>query len=283
VTDVVPTPTATREQWHDPDALQKDLDTAKEMTAGPVPLIPSSVDPIFELPRGIMHNGTWQTKTVVRELNGMDEEAMSRVKEPAEVYDIVLALATVRIGELDLESLPLPERQGHLHQLLIGERDLLYLAIIKATYGSRKELRYRCQNPECNEEQDLFLDLDADFAPRQVDDIQRTEFTYTTSKGDVISYRAAIGSDQLESLKRRTATMAEQNTILLSRCIKEVNGRLVVDPMDYARRMPMRDRLALLGELVERQPTFDLSVTIECVACRQEQVIPLGWGDLFRP
>jgi hypothetical protein len=69
---------------------------------------------------------------------------------------------------------------------------------------------------------------------------------------------------------------------LLSRCIKEVNGRLVVDPMDYARRLPMRDRLALVGELVERQPTFDLSVTIECVACRQEQVIPLGWGDLFR-
>ena len=129
----------------------------------------------------------------------------------------------------------------------------------------------------------LILTISNDFKPRVVPEVDRTEFHYQTSKGADIAYRPAIGADQIEALNRKGASPAEQNTIIHSRCIKTVDGQLVINPLDFARAMPMRDRTALLDLLIERQPTVDLSVTINCAVCREEQTISLGWGDLFRP
>jgi hypothetical protein len=278
VTDVIPTPTGQQKSLAE---IEADLDRAKRETAGPVPLIQSSMEPTLELPRGLFANGIWQRQVTVRELTGMDEESLSRSKSLMESYDLVLSLGTVRIGDIEVGSLPLAERQGHLQQLLIGERDQIYIAVVQATYGDTKTTRFRC--PSCDEQQDLILTLSEDFKPKPVLDADKTEFTYTTSKGDVIVYRPAIGADQIEALSRKGALMAEQNTIMLSRCIKSVNGHPPVDPMQYARALGMRDRNALMEGLLEHQPMVDLTVTINCIACREEQVLPLGWGDIFRP
>jgi hypothetical protein len=279
---VLPTPTGQRTDATSAD-LQADLLKAKEMTAGPVPLIQVGADPFVELPRGLNVNGTWQRQAMVRELTGIDEEEMSRVKDVTEMYDTVLALGTVRLGEIDLESLPFPERQGHLQQLLLGERDHLYIAIIRATYGDRKALTYTCQNESCGEKQELTLILSEDFKPKVVEDIFETEFTYVSGKGHRIKYRPAVGADQIEALRKRSASMAEQNSIILSRCIKTIDDQLLIDPLRAARELPMKDRHELLTLLVQRQPSVDMSVTIKCVACREEQTISLGWGDIFRP
>jgi hypothetical protein len=285
VTDVIPTPAGVADDVaefvKEHTDQQADIAKAKEATAGPVPLIQDSVDPHVDLPRGLMHNGSWNTRAVVRELTGMDEEAMARVKDITEIYDTVLALGTTRIGEVDLAALPLVERQGLVQQLLLGERDMLYVGIIRMTYGDRKTMILTC--PNCNERQELIVTLSEDFKVTEVDDVAQTEFDYTSSKGDQIRYRPAVGADQMEALRRKGASMAEQNSILLSRCIKTVNGDLVVNPMDYARRLPLRDRHALLGALIEHQPSVDMTVTVDCVACREEQTIALGWGDLFQP
>jgi hypothetical protein len=285
VTDTLPTPgTSDVEQFvkeHTAADPAADLAKAKEMTAGPVPLIQDSVDPHVDLPRGLMFNGSWNTRAVVRELTGMDEEAMARVKDITEIYDTVLALGTVRIGEADLASRPLPERQGLLQQLLLGERDQLYVGIVRMTYGDRKTMNFTC--PMCKEEQELTVTLSEDFVINTVDDVQQTEFTFVTSKGDTIVYRPAVGADQMEALRRKNASMAEQNTILISRCVKTVNGDLVVDPTGYARKLPLRDRHAFLADLISHQPSVDMTVTVDCVACREEQTIALGWADLFQP
>ena len=83
----------------------------------------------------------------------------------------------------------------------------------------------------------------------------QTEFDFISSKGDKVCFRPAVGADQIEALRRKGASMAEQNSILLSRCIKTVNGDLVVNPMDYARKLPLRDRHALLG-CADRAPAL---------------------------
>src|SRR6185295_8022030 len=279
MTDTIPTPGTTAQHVEEPTAA--DLDRARQMTVGDVPTIQESVEPYVELPRGLSYSGAWQKRAMVRELTGVDEEAISRVKEITDIYDTVLALGTVRVGDLELGALPLTERQGYLGQLLLGERDQLFIGIVRATYGDHKTLLYRCQN--CNEQQQLTVILSEDFPMEVVPDVERTEFDYITSKGERIMYRPAIGADQMEALKRKNATMAEQNTIILSRTIKEVDGQLVLDPMAYARNLPLRDRNALLAELVSRQPNVNMTVTVDCVACREEQTIPLGWADLFQP
>jgi hypothetical protein len=279
VTDTIPTPGTTAQHIESPTVA--DLDRAAQITVGDVPTIQESVEPYVELPRGLMISGSWQKRAMVRELTGVDEEAISRVKDITDIYDTVLSLGTVRIGELELGTLPLGERQGHLGQLLLGERDQLFIGIVKATYGDRKTMLYRC--PNCNEQQQLTVVLSEDFPMDVVADVERTEFDYTTSKGERVMYRPAIGADQMEALKRKNATAAEQNTIILSRCIKEVDGQLVLDPTAYARNLPLRDRNALLTELVSRQPNVNMTMVVDCVACREEQTIPLGWADLFQP
>jgi hypothetical protein len=278
VTNVLPTPTG---QQTDLDQLHNDLVRARQETAGPVPLIQNSMDPVIQLPRGLMNNGTWHTQVTVRELTGVDEEVLARVKTVQDMFDNVIALGVVRVGTLEMANMTLPERQGLLQSLLLGEREQLYLAVVQATYGDQKTLKYTC--PVCEEEQDLIVTLSEDLKPREVVDVERTEFHYQTSKGVDIAYRPAIGADQIEALARKGASPAEQNTIILSRCVKTVDGQLVVNPLDFARAMSMRDRTALLDLLIERQPTVDLSLTINCAVCREEQTISLGWGDLFRP
>ena len=288
MTDVIPTPAGAvgaseveqfvKEQEAD---SASELAKAKEIAAGPVPLIQDSVDPHVDLPRGLTYNGSWNTRAVVRELTGVDEEAMARVKDITEIYDTVLGLGTTRIGEVDLASKPLPERQGLLQQLLLGERDMLFIGIVRMTYGDHKKMRYIC--PSCKEDQELTVVLSEDFPVTEVEDVQTTEFTYVTSKGQTVLYRPAVGGDQMEALRRKNASAAEQNTILISRCIKMVDNELVVDSMAYARKLSLRDRHALLADLVSHQPEVNMTVTVDCVGCREEQKISLGWGDLFQP
>jgi hypothetical protein len=278
VTDVLPTPTG---QQQDFEKLTNDLARARQETTDSVPVIQVGVDPMFTLPRGLMYNGTWHTQVTVRELTGVDEETLARVKTVQEMFDTVIALGITRLGTLDLPKMSLMERQGLLQGLLLGERDQLYLAVVRATYGDNKTLKYTC--PSCNELQDLTFTLSEDFIPRVVEGVEKTDFTYVTHKGQVITYRPAIGSDQIEALNKKGASLAEQNTIILSRCIKSVEGKMLVNPVEYARGLSMRDRQALLDLLLERQPGVDLSVTINCAVCREEQTISLGWGDLFRP
>ena len=107
-------------------------------------------------------------------------------------------------------------------------------------------------------------------------------FTFTTSKGDELQYRLVTGDDQREAYARKGATTAEQNTILLSRCITKCNGGLIPDPLHYVRNLGIKDRQEILTALVDHQPSIDLRLTTNCVACGLEVPLALGWGDLFR-
>ena len=83
-------------------------------------------------------------------------------------------------------------------------------------------------------------------------------------------------------MDKKGLNVAEQNTMMLSRCITKRNGELIPDPMGFARSLSMRDRQKLLELLVARQPQIDLNVTTTCAACGAQQTLGMGWGDFFR-
>ena len=261
-------------------AKQQSLQDAKQAIAGPVPLIPEAPDTSLVLPLGLLIDETRQTQVKVRELTGSDEEALARMREPNEYFDLVIALGTVSIGDFDLSSLPPAERQGRLRSLLIGERDQLFMAVIKATFGNTKTINFTCRS--CGESQEVDLLLSEDFKPLDVGVISTTTHTFTTTKGDTLDYRLVTGEDQREALARKGSSIAEQNSIILSRCITRVNSGLLPDPLGFVRGLSIKDRNDLLGALVSKQPSIDLEVTTTCVACSTSQTLPLGWGDLFR-
>lgn len=259
---------------------QADLQVAREQIAGPVPLIEPAPDCNLTLPRGLWVKGVFKAEVVVRELTGMDEEALAKHRDPSDYYDMVVALGVERIDDFDLGALPLADRQGWLRTLLIGERDQIYIAIIRATFGERKTISFSCVH--CNQEQETDLLLSEDFKPKIVADVDSEIFVFTTSKGHELQYRLVTGDDQREAYARKGATTAEQNTILLSRCITKLNGGLVPDPLSYVRNLSIRDRQDLLTELVDHQPSINLRLTTNCTACGLEVPLALGWADLFR-
>jgi len=256
-----------------------DLQRAKQAIAGPVPLIPEAGDMKFVLPRGLYHNGVYKTEVFLRELTGMDEEVLAKQKEVTDFFDTVIALGVKSIDDVDLEEKPLAERRAQLRDLLIGEREQLFLSVARATFGNEREISFRCGS--CDRQQEVTLLLDEDFPPAEIEG-GFGPFTYTTSKGHVLTYRLATGEDQREAFSSKGASVAEQNTTILTQCVTKLDGGLIPDPLSYVRGLSMRDRSALLRELVEKQPSLNLEVTTNCASCGFEQPLQLGWGDIFR-
>ena len=83
-------------------------------------------------------------------------------------------------------------------------------------------------------------------------------------------------------MEKKGLSAAEQNTLMLSRCITRVNGEILPDPTAFARNLSMRDRQKLLELLVERQPQVDLNISTTCASCGAQQSLGMGWADFFR-
>lgn len=259
---------------------QQEIRAAKEAIAGPVPLIDEVPDPVLVLPRGLFHSGVWEKEVLCRELTGADEETLGKANTPYAYFNSVLALGVVSIGAFDLSLHSLPERQYFLGDLLLGEREQIFLKIVQVSFGNKRDISFTCQS--CAEGQEVALLLDTDFPPVEVENVEATTLDHVTSKGDVVTYRGALGTDQEEVMDKKGLNMAEQSTLMLSRCITKVNGEILPDPVGYARNLPMRDRVKLLELLVARQPQIDLNITTTCAACGAQQVLGMGWTDFFR-
>ena len=281
MTDVIPTPGLDAPPVDDSfEAQQANLQRARREIAGPIPIIDDAPLVTVTLPRGLFYNGAWQRVIEVRELTGADEEALAKLRDPTEMYDAVIGRGTVRAGDQDLSQMSPVERGVLLRQLLIGERDMVFHAVVRAAYGEERRLPMRCQF--CEADQEMVLKLSEDFKPRTVPDIDQTSFSMTTPKGTVVEYRPATGADQKEILDRKGLTTAEQNTILLAACITRINGQVVVDPHGFALNLSVGDRREILKALLDRQPTIDLTVKLPCLSCGEENTFALTWADLFR-
>lgn len=249
--------------------------------AGPIPLIDDAPDTALVLPRGFLQQGAWHRRVEVRELTGADEEALAKVADQLAFFSTVIALGVTSIGDVDLADTPLAERKYFLSTLLLGEREQIFLKVIQASFGKQKVIPFTCSL--CAVEQELTLLLDQDFQPKQVDDVDKVVRTFVTKNGDTLEYHLATGADQDEALGKKGASTAEQNTIMLARCVTKRNGGLIPDQIGYVRYMGISDRQKLLQLMVDQQPSIDLNVSTTCAGCGGEQRIALGWADLFRP
>lgn len=260
---------------------EQDIRDANAALIGSVPLIQDAPDVMFSLPRGIYSNGKWETEVELRELTGADEEALARFKDSADFFNGVVVYGVSRIGSIDLTELSFAERQSLLAGLLIGEREQLFLQIARITYGDEKELNHTC--PSCQAEAETTLLISEDIKAPEMENPYTLTHTFKTNKGVEISYRLATGADQMVVLAKRGASLAEQNTLMLSECITQVAGKPVIDPLETARGLSMGDRRRLLEKLVEGQPSPNLNLEIPCLGCGFEMILPLSWGDIFRP
>lgn len=255
-------------------------DAVKAATSGDHPVIRATPELTVELPRGYIDDGVSQTTVVLRELTGRDEEYLSRYKTSDTLYDGILALGVSAIGSIDLAALSVSERSKILGKLLVGERLMIYLAIVQATFGNERDMSFTC--PHCSSEQTTLVLLDTDFPVKVPEDLQFLN-TYVTSSGVNIEYRLVTGSDVLESSSDKSVSASVQNSNLLARLIRRVDGNTPFDMGDFVRDMSLNDRGKLLSDVMDRQPDVALSLNLECSNCHEEVFIPVQWEELFRP
>ena len=109
-------------------------------------------------------------------MTGADEEEMSSFDTRnnvsySEYMSHLLKRAVVSIGNTNVKEQPLA-----IDDLIIGDRDILFMAVIRATYGRYREFEVNCR--ECSKSNNVMVDLDTDFP---VEDTLRYDSCRATS------------------------------------------------------------------------------------------------------
>jgi len=272
--------------WTDEPDLPTEgtLSKAHEIMAGEQPMMQDAPQTLVTLFRGVLgQNQKWVQEAHVHELTGSDEEGIARMiggQSPAQFLNALLTYGVKSLGPYDLEKLGVQERMGVIDGLLVGEKELLFLHVLRVTYGDIRTVAMRC--PSCNATNDVSFSLTDDVPVRGMDDPLRVAYEFTTRHNDRIEYRLVTGADQAEASRKTGITQAEENTLLLSRVIVNVNGKPPVDPTHYVRELGALDRRHLLEELIGKQPgPYFEEVKLPCATCGAESLFTPGWADLL--
>ena len=249
-------------------------DALNEALSDPAPEMAPAPDTIVHLIRGVYNKelDTWETTAVVRELNGHDEEALSSQNNNSTVYaeymSFLLRRAVVSIGSVLIKDNP-----GVIDELIIGDRDKLFLGVIKATYGENREYQVICNS--CSGSNDVLVSVD-EFPIKEATGDVREPIKITLKNGTEVQFRLPNGLDS-QIVARKGKTTAEQNTIMLSRCVIGIDNAA-----DWAKNLNMADRSEVISTLLDAQPGPQIGeVKAQCAHCSEDMIIMLDWASLL--
>lgn len=232
------------------------------------------LDTVVTLPGGhLAPTGEVVTEAEVRELNGKDEEEISRANTFGKAILTVLKRGTVRIGD---------ERATDqlLDSLLSGDRDMLLLGIFRATFGNTAHLGAYCSG--CNDTKEVDVDVTEDIKVKVLSDPVNDRMFTVKGKKNEYTVILPTGITQKEMLLSTDKTMAELNTLLLEQTVIKINNSPVVSKMQV-QNIGLVDRRSIIAALNERLcgPQFE-DITLACPDCEGEVRVPISLGSLFR-
>lgn len=241
---------------------------------GAAPVIEPPGENEVRLPGGlVLPDGTVRKDARVRELNGEDEEALAKASGNLLRFTRTLLGAVEEVGgETATKEI--------IRDLLVGDREALVLGIRRATFGNDVTFeQFRC--PGCGDSLDITVDL-ATLDTKELEDPSKREFEVALRSGVAI-VRLATGADQEAVMDMGNATGAEENTLLLSRCVISIDGKKVNNAREPVKQLGLADRKTLLTFLSETQPgpRYD-EVKSTHEECETTFPIYLAVDDLFR-
>jgi len=266
-----------------PPRPQEPLRTDQVAATMPKDEMPTLADPVsgrVELPAGWLRpDGLLITHGRVRELNGYDEEKLSRVmmQENPSVY--FTEMLTLGVEDLGGEH---PDKDI-LRSLLIGDRDALCIGIRMATYGREVEFNLDCT--ACDAKSIVTVDLIDDIPVKHLDDPTVRDFEVELQNGHSAKLVLLDGRAQeaiTAGFEKRTN--AEINSIMLSKSVIAIDGTPTNGKEDSVRRLSIRDRATLVDFVVEHQPGPEISkeMDVHCSKCGAAYPISLGLPSIFR-
>jgi hypothetical protein len=266
--------------------LAAQADIINAASADPAPEMAPPPSPTVQLLRGI-HQITdevdvWHATAEVRELNGEDEEFLAATAAKAKdgmsftkYMATLLQRGVLKIGDLDVQAFP-----AVIDKLIMADREILFLEMVKATYGATRKIRVICGH--CSQDNTVEIELEEDFKVKPPSFDVRKELEVDTSKG-IVRLRLPNGEDMDLIQKDDKLTDAQVNTLMLARCSVWEKGKEPADREQWARQLSVADRKTLISSLLEAAnfgPDLE-GVETQCVECGNDMAISLDWVSLL--
>ena len=252
--------------------LNKALNETPTQDTAPEIALPSDVT--VNLPGGyITATGEVLSTAEVKELNGKDEEAISRATTLGRALVTILQRGTVKIGsELATEQI--------LDQLLIGDRDQLLLGILKATFGPDVEILSYCTG--CNENKTVSINIQKDIKTKVLTDPINDRIFTVTGRNKEFTVKLPNGVIQKKMIENMDKTAAELSTLILEGSVIKIGESPVYSAMQV-QSLSVIDRRKIIDEINNRAPGPQFTdVTVKCPDCEGEVLVPINLGTLFQ-
>lgn len=261
-------------------------DIINAASADSAPEMPAPPDTQVQLLRGI-HQITdevdiWHDVAEVRELTGEDEEylasAASKAKDGMSFTRYMATLlqrGVLKIGDLDVQAQP-----AVIDKLIMADREMLFLAMVKATYGPTRKVRVICGH--CGQDNTVEIELEEDFKVKPPSFDVRKDLEVETVKGPV-RLRLPNGEDMDAIQKDDKLTDAQVNTLMLARCSVWDKEMPAAAREAWARKLNIADRKTLINKMLDAAefgPDLE-GVETHCAECGNDMVISLDWVSLL--
>jgi hypothetical protein len=258
---------------HNPEEINRLAKSFQEVESSEITTEVPNINEVF-LPAGfIAKDGSLSKLAQIRELNGLDEEALAKAGSPTRALYTAFTRGLVSIGDKKLTD-------AELDTLLTGDREAILLAIRTATFGPEAIYSTYCSG--CGTQQSIVVDLDNDIEVKNLEDpLNDRSFGIDTKAGEVIvTFPNNLTQKKLFDSENKTT--AEVITEILAGCIISVNGEASLG-RSTALSLGMGDREAVISKIYELSPGPRLGeVKKACEACGTEIELSLSLADLFR-
>lgn len=217
------------------------------------------------------------TEIEVMELTGESEERLAK----ASTSDDQMRFYNTLLEEGVPEKIGGKPSSEILPKMIVGDREALLLAIREATFGPTMEIPVFCSS--CREA--FLAEVNVSDVPTR-DLTSDIVFEVPLRKGGKARVRLPNGADQTAYLQVEDMTLAERNSIILSRCVQTITSNgdevLVAAFPSLVRNLGVVDRQSILSEIDKRQPGPRYNeVVVKHDECENEVEVPIGMMSLF--
>ena len=211
----------------------------------------------------------------ITEITGVEEEAISKpeIKQNGGKFvRTLIELCCIRIGTLTRKELGVFKWRELINKLSVADQDMILIKIRENSLGDELETQHTC--PHCKNSMTTFVKTE-ELEITPFNGLREVEFElpkgYKDKDGNIHKkgkLRMPNGLDReiLDPIARKN--MGQANTLLLTRCIIELEGTPIYD--DLVKSLSLKDRKYLFALMDENKYGVVLTTDVVCPNCGEE-------------
>lgn len=256
--------------------LEDEIEVSEDGLVHDVPLLAGYVD----------ENGVLHDTFTYREMNGKDEEAISKAdvrSNGAKLVNIICERCVVSIGTLTKKECGAKKWGEIIRKMLSGDLDYMAFKIRELSKGKEVEFSHKC--PDCGAKLKTIVNTD-EFGIKPFGGLYEVEFElpkgYKDKKGEVHKdgvLRLPNGLDREIVVPLFRKNQATAKTMLITRLISFNDDAMVTQ--SSVNEMSLRDRDYLEKLVEENVFGIDTTLDIVCTTCGSDISGEVGQSNFF--